>query len=116
MNRVKSGLAFEKLSQKQCVEPYWRCRDRLVRSSVRLAMVCSCAGLVERVMLVQSSVVSRRVMLGLVHKGARRCVWRCGHLTMRSSGQRGQAVVFADVLSARCRLTRRYMARIAQGG
>ena len=34
----------------------------------------------------------------------------CCNLTMRSSGPRGQAVVFPDILSARGRLTRRWMA------
>jgi hypothetical protein len=31
------------------------------------------------------------------------------HLTMRSSGLRGESIVFPDVLSARSRLTRRWM-------
>lgn len=33
----------------------------------------------------------------------------CCKLTMRSSGPRGEAIVFPDVVSARGRLTRRYV-------
>jgi hypothetical protein len=38
---------------------------------------------------------------------ARRAL-RCRHLTMRSRGQRGEAIVFPDVQSCRCLLTRRW--------
>ena len=103
----KRGFAFEKLPQKQVTRPFgghhpdatqfrsayhglllrWARRKRHSRPDYG----CLGAG-----------------HFGYLHRGAGHCACRCGHLTMRSSGQRGQAMMFPDILSARCRLTRRY--------
>jgi hypothetical protein len=41
--------------------------------------------------------------------------FRSSQLTRRSSGLRGESIVFPDALSARSRLTRRWASQVASG-